>query len=199
MGQLPPVIAVFDINVYLNVARLVGEPYSKIMLHTRLIKPTHDPSERLKLIIESAKLVAVTTSGVFAGNQSLQIWTSDWIVKGTINVAKRPVSDKGLGWGLANAQALEADLIFGTAVGPSNGLQLPTNKSAKFDGLSSDDAQVLSTALEALSQNPSSQVICVTNDTAFRNTTWNGGVLMMTSGEFLTLITASRKALKPLS
>ncbi len=197
MGPLPPVIAVFDMNIYLNVARLVGEPYSRNKLHNRLITPIVNPNERLKQIIDSAKLVAVVNSGVFAGNQPLEVWTSDWIVKGSINVANRSVGANGLGWNLPNAQALGTELIFGTVVSPSRGSQLPTDKKVKFDDLSPDDSQVLNTALQARALNPGSDVICVTNDGPFRNTAWNEDVIMMTSNELLTLITTARKALKP--
>ena len=195
MGQTHPVIAVFDMNIYLNVARFVGEPYSRSLLHTTLMGQIHQPSPRSTPLTESAKLVAISSSGVFAGNQLLQVWTSDWIVKGTQRVAGRDVNLNGLGWSLPSAQGLVSDLIFGTVVTPSNGLQLPTNKRAKFPGLSPDDSQVLNTALQTKIANPASEVICVTNDVGFRNTTSNQDVVMMNSNEFLTFITDARKAL----
>lgn len=196
MGRLPPLLVVFDVNIYLDVARWVGPPYSNQKLQIKLLQHRQDPSTPVEVKIQSAKLASLCSSGVFAGNQKLQVWTSDWINNVAVRVAMRSRGEKGLGWSETNAELIRTDLIHGTVVGPSNGFLLNSDKTAKFEDLDWDDAQVLTTALQARVLSPSSTTICVTNDKAFRNTNSCGDVTMLTSPEFLSLITAARQALR---
>jgi hypothetical protein len=121
MGPLPPVIVVFDMNIYIDVARLVKEPFSKETMHMKVMSHRHSPRSTSNSLISSAQVVAICASGVFAGTQKLQVWTNSWIENGVVRVAKRPKDERGLGWSQGNAELLRSDLIHDTVVTPSGG------------------------------------------------------------------------------
>jgi hypothetical protein len=142
--------------------------------------------------VESAKALAIASSGTFAGNQRLQVWTNDWIDQVSINVAARSRELRGLGWSQEDANSIKEHLIYGAAVNPSQGQSFESNKRAKFPDLSWDDSQVLSTAQSVLTLDPTAKSLCVTNDKNFRNTSSAAGVVMLTPPEFIEAISQTR-------
>jgi hypothetical protein len=192
MGRLPPVIVVFDMNIYLDVARLVKELFSRETLQTKLMIHRYNSDSSPESLISSAQVVAICASGVFAGTQKLQVWTNSWIENGVVKVAKRPRNESGLGWSAINAESLRMDLIHDTVITPSGGHSVPADKTANYDGLSWDDSQVLHTAHHVLKLSPYSTSICLTNDKKFRNTDSCGSVTMLVPDEFLYLIREAR-------
>lgn len=196
MGRLPPVIVVFDMNIYIDVARLVKEPFSRQTMQIKVMGHKHNPDSNPNPLISSAQVVGICASGVFAGSQKLQVWTNSWIENGVVRVAKRPRNERGLGWSEGNAELLRTDLIHDTVVTPSGGRSVPADKTANYAGLSWDDSQVLHTALHVLRLSPDSTSICLTNDKEFRNTDSCGPVTMLTPEEFLLLIRTARSQVR---
>lgn len=126
----------------------------------------------------------------------MQVWSSTWIASQTIKVAARPTSEKGLGWAEDHAYDLYEKLIFDSLIVPTNGTILETNHYATFNGLNFDDAQVLSSAFEAKDCNVGSEIVCVTNDKPFRDSTSCKGITMLSPAEFLLAQAEARRNLK---
>lgn len=71
---------VFDCNVYLDVARLIGPPFSweKFSATTAKIARDGVPHPR-DASFDSLRAVALSTSGRFAAGEVLEVWTNDHI------------------------------------------------------------------------------------------------------------------------
>ena len=194
--MLPPLIVLLDINVYLDVGRWLGPPYSLGRLNLGLTMPDPQPTPLMRVYRESSRLVAICNSGNYTAGQKLQVWSSTWIASQTIKVAARPTSVKGLGWTGDHAYDLYKRLIYDSLVVPTNGTILETNRFATFSGLSPDDAQVLSSAFEAKDCNVDSKIVCVTNDKDFRDSTSCQGITMLSPSGFLLAQAEARSNLK---
>lgn len=189
MGSLKPIAVVFDLNIYLDIARLLDQPYAEAKLHSAILD--HRPNtERSNRQMEAGKAVAMCSTGNLSGAQRLQVWSSSWIERGVENVAKRSVVEKGLGWSAQNAAALRTDLITTTAVGRSNGSSLQTVRGISYNGLSPDDSAVFHTASQALAL--CSRSFCVTSDQDFRDKAPRSGVQMLSPGQLVDLIRQAR-------
>ena len=121
MVEVPPQrhVVVFDCNVYLDVAHLLGEPYTRESFNKHAAQlasaplPADDPRH------DSLRAIAICTSGRFAGLETVEVWTSDHIDRMVRNKAMHPTTTdpatgfRGLGWNQGHAEALVSDLVYG--------------------------------------------------------------------------------------
>lgn len=106
---------VLDVNVYLDVAREIGDPFSWEKFDAAL---TGSPSH-------SVLTVAALRSGTTPDGVQVEVWTSDHIdylvaLKASLPVVADEERDRGLGWSEAGAQTL-VDLLVGDLTDVTNG------------------------------------------------------------------------------
>lgn len=109
------VVVVLDVNIYLDVAREVGEPFTWEKFEAALLG---DPSDSLRVV--AALRVGVTPAGT-----PVEVWTSDHIdflvaLKASLPTDADEERNRGLGWSVESAQDL-VDLLVGRLVDVTNG------------------------------------------------------------------------------
>lgn len=112
-------LVVPDVNAYLDVARLVGEPFSwagfDAVLAIHASEPNPHPTDAA---VDSLRALAALRSGSSPAGVAREVWTSNHIIATTAFKAHQDSSaadprDRGLGWSLASAQQLVDELIWG--------------------------------------------------------------------------------------
>lgn len=194
-------VVVFDVNVYLDVARLLEAPFSwagfsaAAAQHARTSVP-HPSDPR----VDSLRAVAACQSGVLAGDDPLEVWTSAHIDRLVRAKAQQPVSQgsgTGLGWSPEHAQALVADLVYGIVEDSSGG----TLGDVTPDGnppLDHEDGLVYGACRRLSGEDPVATVICVTRDRGFlgsyREGRLGGHTRVITPAAFVGFVRRSRFA-----
>lgn len=118
MDSSDPLIVVFDVNIYLDAARLTEAPFSMstlsdILAREKGIGPPHPDQQ-----VDSARALVIARSGILARPQRLEVWTSDHINALVRLKARQPnddallPEDRGLGWTEEQAQDLLDDLVW---------------------------------------------------------------------------------------
>ena len=193
---------VFDCNVYLDVARLLGSPFTQsdfTQAAARLVSvPVPHPGSPAS---DSLRAIAVCTSGIFFGEERLEVWSSDHIVdmveyKAHEPTTPKPGSDlKGLGWSSADAVNLVEDLVM-PLVRATRGELLTTGRPEGNPPLDHEDGLVFGLCRYLSDHDPLSQVYCVTNDGGFLQAYKDGELgdhtIVLTPARFLTLVRAAR-------
>lgn len=113
-------LVVFDCNVYLDAAGLLGPPFTWEKFDAAIAQlarvPVPHPTDRA---FDSLRSIAACTSGRFAGEEMVEVWTSshiDTVVRGKAQQsvdADPETGYRGLGWSGENAQKLVDELIYG--------------------------------------------------------------------------------------
>lgn len=194
---------VFDVNVYLDVAGLLGPPFSWEKFQDATVRYSGQPvPRRADKRIDSLKAVAVTTSGNFAGPEPLEVWSSDHIDRLVVRKAQQRADGatpetRGLGWRPADAEALLHDLVYDLVFDMTNGARVEIEAVDGHPPLDHEDACVFTTALQAAGEAlPPSIKYCVTNDRAFRRAAdLSRNVTMLHPDEFVLLVQRSRRSL----
>lgn len=98
-------VVVFDCNIYLDIAHIVGAPFTWEAFDREAARlacePVPHPTDRA---YDSLRAVAVTQSGRFAGRGTLEVWSSEHIHKVVEDKARQSVTPdpttgyRGLGW-----------------------------------------------------------------------------------------------------
>jgi hypothetical protein len=111
---------VFDCNIFLDAASLVGPPFSWQKFDAAVARISRDPVPHPDdQSYDSLRAMAACTSGRFAGEELIEVWTSshiDKVVRGKANQSIQPdpmTGYQGLGWTVEAAQGLVNDLIYG--------------------------------------------------------------------------------------
>ena len=113
------VLVVFDVNIYLDVARLVGEPFTWDSFEATLAVHATEPNPHLTdARIDSLRSIASLRSARSPSGIRREVWTSDHInlvaaYKASQLVDASDPRDRGLGWSASNAQGLIDELIWG--------------------------------------------------------------------------------------
>ncbi len=166
-------VVVFDCNVYLDVAALLGSPFTwdafdeRAAQHAGSLVPFNaNPA------VDSLRAIALCTSGRFAGDEVLEVWTSHHIndtvaFKAQQSSVPDPRSGfRGLGWEQSAADALVRDLVDGVTTRSNGG-----NAGGQFpDGnppLDHEDGLVYGTCRYLAGEDPLCRVYCVTRDRGF--------------------------------
>lgn len=190
---------VFDVNVYLDVAQLLGTPFTWEKFNTAAARFRQTPLTPLRgsdRQVDSLRALAVTLSGQFAGRVPLEVWTSVHIDKLVVLKASQPQDgerpeDSGLGWSLDNAAALLDDLVWGIVFDKSGG-GICKNTEIPYGSppLSHEDGIVYRTAEQCGDE----QTVryCITNDRMFRTASLPGTINVLYPHEWIALVRKSR-------
>jgi hypothetical protein len=192
----------YDVNIYLDVAELLGPPFSWDKVRAFMAKNSgltlpHHPDRR----VDSVHAIAVAMSGMFVRPEPLEVWSSNHIADLVELKASQPRDGataelRGLGWTATDARDLlidfHDDLIFEMSGGGLVDL-------VGIDGrppLSHEDACVFTTAAEAAADTiPPPHRYCVTRDERFRNATLPDRALVLFPHEFVAMVHKSRRAM----
>lgn len=166
-------VVVFDCNIYLDVAALVGAPFTWDKFYAAVAPlatvPVPHPSDAA---YDSLRAVAACTSGRFAGDEVLEVWTNshiDTIVRGKAQQPTDPsprTGFRGLGWSREDAQTLVDDLIGGLlerSAGGTLGLGVPDGNPP----LDHEDGMVYGACRSLAGDDPLCKAYCITRDREF--------------------------------
>ncbi|WP_426621238.1 hypothetical protein [Microbacterium sp. As-52] len=192
---------IFDCNVYLDVAELLGEPFTWAAFDQKVAQLAKTPVPSTNQFEDSLRAIAVCRTGRFAGRESLEVWTSEHIDETVHAKCTHPViaeirtGYQGLGWSPETAQSLVSDLIHTlveTTGGDTTGAIFPDGDPP----LDHEDGLVYGTCRHVVNVDALARVYCVTNDGGFL-TAYNEGRLpnhtvVLSPTRFLLLVRAAR-------
>lgn len=168
------VIVVFDVNVYLDAARMVGEPFQWPNLSDKIAEHYNDPANtKADHRMDALRCIALASSGRLAGNVMLEVWTSDHIDALVRFKAMQPDDedlddeDRGLGWSEDNAEALLDDLVWKVINDSSGDSKGNVWQPRATPPLSHEDGLVYATARDADTDDVECRRIVVTSDKGF--------------------------------
>lgn len=167
-------VVVFDVNVYLDVAQLLGEPFTwyafgeRAGLEFGLPVPAPDPR------IDSLRAIAYTLRGELAPGVRLEAWTSAHIDDLVELKARQPAESKlppeerGLGWQPDAAAALVDDFVHGLVFEETHGGTCGDLEIAQgTPPLSHEDGLVMAAA-RCAGDGEIAARYCITRDVEFR-------------------------------
>lgn len=111
-------IIVFDANVFLDVARLLGEPFDLDRFNDEIAGRFREQFPHPDRRVNALRALAAVTNGSITRTVTAQVWTSehvDALVRHKANQSDAPwldERDRGLGWSAENAQRLVDELIW---------------------------------------------------------------------------------------
>jgi hypothetical protein len=166
---------VLDVNIYLEVGALLGPPFSWEKFNERVAQSGSARKSGERQELDSLRLVAACTSGKFAGDDPLEVFTSSHIdrlvrrkaLEPAVPVAVPGSRRRGLGWSADDAQGLVDNLVYGL-VEMSNGGTLGDTPGT--DGrpiLDHDDGMVYGACRFLAGDDPLCNVYCITRDRQF--------------------------------
>lgn len=196
-------VVVFDCNIYLDVAHLLGAPFTWDKFHAaaaRLARqPLPHPGNRA---FDSLRATALCTSGTFAGDETLEVWSSahiDKIVRGKAAQSTRPdpfTGYRGLGWPAADAEGLLSDLVRGL-IDDSGGGTVNTRYPDGNPPLDHEDGMVYGACRHLAGDDPLARVYCVTRDrgflAAYEQKELTGHSAVLSPVRFVELVRAARR------
>jgi hypothetical protein len=189
---------VYDVNVYLDVAELLGPPFSWSKFHEAAAEHQVTPLRGKDRRVDSLRALALATTGRFAGPHPLQVWTSahiDGLVAtkaGQLQTAEHP-DDRGLGWTADDAEDLVEGLVWTLVYDMSGGgecreIEIPYG----CPPLSHEDGIVYRTVEQC--GDDGAIRYCVTNDRQFRQAELPGLIDTLYPHEWIELVRKSRYA-----
>jgi hypothetical protein len=193
-------IVVFDVNVYLDVATLLGSPFSweKLQRAAAQLAGAGAPVPHRDPRCDSLRAISVCSSGRLAGfSHPLQVWTSphiDALVRHKAVQADDEAAypeDRGLGWEARAAQGLVDDLIWGIVErtgGDTVGMHYPFGNPP----LDHEDGMVYGACKEAAGGDVLCERYCVTNDQEFISADLPGYARVMSPATFVRLVRSAR-------
>lgn len=131
--------------------------------------------------MESLRLVAMCTSGRFAGDEPIEVWTNDHIdrvvrYKAMPSATPDPATGySGLGWSASDAAGL-VDVLIGDLVAWSGGGTLGATMPDSKPPLDHEDGMVFGACRMLAGSDPLSRVYCVTRDAGFLHDYANGNL-----------------------
>lgn len=173
-------ILVLDCNIYLDIARTLGPPFDWERFDEAAAKmartsPPHPDGHHM----ESLRLVAMCTSGRFAGDETIEVWTNDHINRVVRYKAMEPTKphpqtrSAGLGWSAEDAETLVTSLI-GDLTSWSSGGTLGATVPNSTPPLDHEDGMVYGACKLLAGTDPLAEVYCATRDRDFLNASANG-------------------------
>lgn len=155
-------VVVLDVNIYLDVAREVGEPFTWEKFEAALLD---EPSDSLLA-------VAALRLGVTPDGARMEVWTSDHIdflvaLKASLPTDADEERNRGLGWSVAGAQSL-VDLLVGDLVYMTRGGSVGEVRiSYGTPPLDHEDGCVYATVRDCGHEDVFYDRLCVTRDGHF--------------------------------
>ncbi|MEU3275140.1 hypothetical protein ABZ639_30185 [Saccharomonospora sp. NPDC006951] len=198
----PRHVVVFDCNIYLDIASLLGAPFTWDKFNTAAARFARDPLPHPHgPNRDSLRAVASCTSGRFAGDEALEVWTNahiDKMVRGKAGQPTQPDDSgrQGLGWSSDDASALVDDLVWGLAARASGGTLGHQHYPEGNPPLDHEDAMVFGACHVLAREDPLANVYCVTRDKGFLKASSNGELashtLVLTPTQFVGLLRQAR-------
>ncbi|MBW0275013.1 hypothetical protein ATM97_27820 [Nocardia sp. MH4] len=192
-------IVVFDCNVYLDVAALVGPPFSWDEFDEVVARLTKNSSPTVmvdraprngRVYPDSIRALALCTSGNFAGLETMHVGVNDSI---QTLVFRKAMQD--LGWSRADAATLLSEMI-GGLVDWSDGFTIIDNYPDSNPPLDHEDGMVFGACRKLASDDPLSRVYCVTRDIDFldyhRMGQLQNHTIVLPPPQFVSLVRAAR-------
>lgn len=173
MSVPDPLIVVFDVNIYLDVAELAGAPFQMSKIADVLAKESGVRSPHHDQRIDSARALVIARSGILARPQRLQVWTSDHINALVRLKARQPADpalfpeDRGLGWSHEDAHALLDDLVWPVVLDSAGDTVGDLRYPEHTPPLDHEDGMVMATAKAAADGDLVCDRILVTRDRTF--------------------------------
>lgn len=154
---------VFDVNIYLDIADLLGPPFTWVAFSAATAQHSNYPlPNRADGRVDSLRAVAVCQSGRFAASHPLAVWTSAHID----SLVRRKAAER-LGWTYTEAQHLVDLLVHGIMTdsdGGTLGLMLPYGNPP----LDHEDGMVYAACRDAMdADDVLVERFCVTRDPRF--------------------------------
>jgi hypothetical protein len=195
---------VFDVNIYLDVADLLGPPFTWEKFDAAAVTYRHAQLPNSNRQIDSLRALAVSQSGRLVANQPLEIWLSNHIEALILTKARQPKNQatpelSGLGWTGVESESILEDLARDLAYERTNGgsvgdVQVPAGTPV----LSHEDGMVLAAAYAAPTDTEGAHYdrYCVTQDRDFRRAMaeLRGDVTIMYAYEWVNFIRRVRRA-----
>ncbi|MFJ2619923.1 hypothetical protein [Glutamicibacter sp. NPDC087344] len=199
-GRQQPVIVVFDVNIFLDIFALIGQPFSWDRAVEYLVDQSAAPVPAQDPRLDSLRAVALTDTGRLTATVPLQVWTSDHIdnlffTKLTQPVlSQSPPEDSGFGIDDKTADDIICDLI-DRIVERSNGQSLgriiiPRNNPP----LSHEDGLVYVTGRQAYAADATCDRIVVTRDNHFITSCSAGYPKVLHPAHFVIMVRRLRAA-----
>jgi hypothetical protein len=194
---------IFDCNVWLDVARVVGEPFSWDAFDREVARLARDPLPHPDSMKDSLRAIAVCTSGRLAGSERIEVWTSDHIVDTVEYKAVQSLTPDaegfcGLGWnGEASSDLVEG--LIGSLVDTTGGGWIGSVGTDGHPPLDHEDGRVLKACREVVNDDPLARVYCVTNDGGFLRAYAEGRLgnhtVVLSPARFVQLVRTARHTL----
>lgn len=195
-------VVVFDCNVYLDVARLLGPPFSWERFEDEVARRREDQSHAAY----SLKAIAVCTSGRFCGDEPLEVWTSQHVTETVLYKARESsIPDPatgycGLGWPAVHVETL-SHLVYELAEqtgGGDVGYTFPDGNPP----LDQEDGLVMGACRVIAREDPLCNVYCVTRDRGFiaasRDARFPTHTRVLSPRTFVEMVRAARNSSRPL-
>jgi hypothetical protein len=173
---------VLDVNIYLEVGALLGPPFTWDKFDELIARsgPNRQSGERQEL--DSLRLVAACTSGKFAGDEPLEVFTNSHIDRLVRRKAMHPAVPvsvsgsrrRGLGWKADDAQGLVDDLIYGLVEMSNGGTLGEAPGTDGYPPLDHEDGMVYGACRVLAGQDLLCKVYCVTRDNGFLDAARSG-------------------------
>ena len=200
------ILIVFDVNIYLDAARVLGEPFSWEKLIAFAVEaaksPVPHPSDPA---FDSVRALVSVTPGVHPDGRRLEVWTSDHVDRLVGFKASQPNNrhldneSRGLGWSVASAQDLLEDLVGDLVWDKTEGGTVgDVQISYGTPPLSHEDGCVYATVRDAGVEGQYYERFCITRDKEFLSSALPGDISVQHPATWLASIRrASRTRLMP--
>lgn len=167
-------VLVLDCNVFLDVARVLGPPFAWAKFDREVARiarhPVPHPDDPQ---LDSLRVVAMCTSGRFAGDEPVEVWTNSHIERIVLGKAMQsttpdPVTGyRGLGWSREDAETLVSVLIEELTTWSNGGTLGASHMPDGTPPLDHEDGMVYGACRSLSGQDPLARVYCVTRDRSF--------------------------------
>jgi hypothetical protein len=192
----------FDCNIFLDAASLLGPPFAWDKFDAAIARTARDPLPHPKdRAYDSLRAIAVCTSGRFAGEEVVEVWTCSHVDKLVRGKAKQPANPdpmsgyRGLGWSAEEAQTLVDELIYGL-VERSDGGTIGDPFPDGNPPLDHEDGKVYGACKALAWEDPLAQIYCVTRDRGFLQASQSGSLSghtrVLSPSTFVALVRAAR-------
>jgi hypothetical protein len=188
-------VVVLDCNIYLDVARLVGAPFTWEAFDAQVAKMARDPVPHPSgPAFDSLRAVAVCRSGRFAGDEPLEVWTSAHIDR-----MVRWIAIEKLGWSVVEADTLVDVLIYDLTASSGGGTVGTVPMPDGHPPLDHEDGLIWGACRFLAGDDVLSHVYCVTGDKPFKTAYTDGKLTrhsrLVTQAQMVAAVRAARAQL----
>jgi len=188
----PRALVVFDVNVYLDVARLMVGNFSWDDFLKRASQHASDPNPHtLNAQIDSLRALAISLTGRYEPDCALEVWFGRHLDDTTFHKLTQAIEggelpeDCGLGWSDDDANDFLDNFVTRIRKDNSGGFIEGEPVAYKSPPLDHEDGCVLATANLAGTEDFSYEKFCVTRDRGFRTASLKTEITVMYPHEWV--------------